>query len=253
VLNDGTIELKTRESIERVFAPKVAGTLAIDQVFAGCQLDFIALFSSLVSILGGAGQVDYCAASNFQDAWAHRVTSSTARTVVSINWGAWRQIGKAFRSAVDRGASPETALPHGMSPDEGVEAFVRALHAAQSQVLISPQALEHAAPRRAARTEVGTGDLAAPAQVDPGLAPGAPRSDAEQLIASIWQEVLGIERVSIDDNFFDLGGDSMISLQFIAKAKKAGLRFTNRQVFEHQTVAQLAALPQATSVPGSRT
>ena len=140
-----------------------------------------------------------------------------------------------------------------MSPDEGVEAFVRALHAAQSQVLVSPQALEHVAPQRALRTDVGAGDVAVPAQADSGPAPGAPRSDTEQLIASIWQEVLGIERVCIDDNFFDLGGDSMISLQFIAKAKKAGLRFTNRQVFEQQTVAKLAALPQATPVPGSRT
>jgi hypothetical protein len=257
VLNDGAIELKTREGIEQVFAPKVAGTLAIEEVFAGCGLDFIALFSSLVSVLGGAGQVDYCAASNFQDAWAQRVPSSTARAVVSIDWGAWRQIGKAFRSAVERGAAPDAALPNGMSPDEGIDAFVRALHAAQSQVLVSPQPLDHAASAPVRKeTSVAAGDaaaVAAPAPAaDAGPAPGAPRSEAERLIAGLWQEVLGIERVRIDDNFFDLGGDSMISLQFIAKAKKVGLRFTNRQVFEYQTIAELAALPQGTPVPDSR-
>ncbi len=68
-----------------------------------------------------------------------------------------------------------------------------------------------------------------------------PRTETERVIARIWQEILGVPQLGVGDNFFDLGGDSMISLQFIAEAKKAGLRFTNRQVFEHQTIAELAA------------
>jgi hypothetical protein len=64
--------------------------------------------------------------------------------------------------------------------------------------------------------------------------------------------VLGVPRVGISDNFFDLGGDSVISLQFIAKAKKAGLKFTKRHVFEHQTIAELAAVAAAPDAGGSR-
>src|SRR6185295_17528251 len=114
------------------------------EVCEGLDLDFFVMFSSLVSQLGGAGQVDYCAASNFQDAFAHAERTGLARSVISINWGAWREIGKAFRAAVERGTAPDQALPDGMSPGEGLEAFTRVLASPRTQVLVStvdPQAL----------------------------------------------------------------------------------------------------------------
>jgi amino acid adenylation domain-containing protein/non-ribosomal peptide synthase protein (TIGR01720 family) len=62
----------------------------------------------------------------------------------------------------------------------------------------------------------------------------------EQQLVNIWQEVLGLEQVGINDNFFELGGDSIISLQVISKANQVGLRLTPKQLFQHQTIAQLA-------------
>ena len=59
---------------------------------------------------------------------------------------------------------------------------------------------------------------------------------------------MGIEGISIHDNFFELGGDSLIGLQFIAKANQAGLRFTNREIFEHQTIAELAAIAEPSRI-----
>src|SRR6185295_19117201 len=103
--------------------------------------DFFAIFSSLVSVTGGAGQVDYSAASNFQDAFVQAAPSDLARRVVSINWGAWRETGMALRAAVQRGARAEDALPDGMSNDEGVDAFLRALASPHPQVLVAPQPL----------------------------------------------------------------------------------------------------------------
>jgi hypothetical protein len=70
----------------------------------------------------------------------------------------------------------------------------------------------------------------------------APRIAAEALLAGIWAQVLGLEQVGIHDNFFALGGDSILSIQIIAKATLAGLRFTPRQVFQHQTIAELVAV-----------
>jgi aryl carrier-like protein len=55
-------------------------------------------------------------------------------------------------------------------------------------------------------------------------------------------QVLGLEQVGIDDNFFELGGDSLLSIQVISKANQAGLRLTPKQLFQHQTIAQLAAV-----------
>jgi amino acid adenylation domain-containing protein/non-ribosomal peptide synthase protein (TIGR01720 family) len=70
----------------------------------------------------------------------------------------------------------------------------------------------------------------------------APRNEAEQILAKVWQEVLKVERVGIHDNFFELGGDSILTIQVVARAREAGLRFTPRQIFEHQTIADLAAI-----------
>jgi len=68
----------------------------------------------------------------------------------------------------------------------------------------------------------------------------APRSPVEQALAEIWVEVLGIEQVGIRDNFFELGGDSILSIQIVAHANDAGVQITPKQVFEQQTIAELA-------------
>jgi non-ribosomal peptide synthase protein (TIGR01720 family) len=70
----------------------------------------------------------------------------------------------------------------------------------------------------------------------------APRSAAEQTLAEIWTQVLHVDRVGVEDNFFELGGDSILGVQLIARANQAGLRLTPRQLFQHQTVAELAAV-----------
>src|SRR6201997_78543 len=66
------------------------------------------------------------------------------------------------------------------------------------------------------------------------------RNPREELLCALFAEVLGLERVGIDDNFFALGGDSIVSIQLVSRARKAGLAITPRAVFEHQTVAGLA-------------
>ncbi|MEU3030633.1 non-ribosomal peptide synthase/polyketide synthase [Streptomyces incarnatus] len=69
----------------------------------------------------------------------------------------------------------------------------------------------------------------------------APSTDTERLLAGIWAELLGVERVGVDDNFFMLGGDSILSIQVVSRARAAGLTLTPRDLFRHPTVAELAA------------
>ncbi|WP_225000436.1 non-ribosomal peptide synthetase, partial [Cesiribacter sp. SM1] len=73
----------------------------------------------------------------------------------------------------------------------------------------------------------------------------APRTEAEEKLAHIWQELLGVEKVGVEDNFFELGGDSIITIQLVSRARKKGFTFQPRDVFEHQTVASLAAVVQS--------
>ena len=72
----------------------------------------------------------------------------------------------------------------------------------------------------------------------------APRNPKEEVLAAIWAELLGLERVSINDSFFELGGDSILSIQAIARAKRNGLQLTPIQLFEQQTIARLAPLAE---------
>lgn len=69
-----------------------------------------------------------------------------------------------------------------------------------------------------------------------------PRTPAEETIAQIWSQMLGIEKVGIYDNFFELGGDSISSIRIVAKINQSGFRVTPRQLFECPTVADLAAV-----------
>ena len=68
----------------------------------------------------------------------------------------------------------------------------------------------------------------------------APQGKQEELLASIWQEVLGIKQVGRFDNFFELGGDSILSLQIIARVRQAGYVLTPKQIFEQQTILRLS-------------
>ncbi|WP_394540544.1 non-ribosomal peptide synthase/polyketide synthase [Lysobacter enzymogenes] len=81
----------------------------------------------------------------------------------------------------------------------------------------------------------------------------APRDAKEQLFCTLVAEVLGLERVGIDDNFFALGGDSISSIQLVSRARKQGLVITARDVFRQQTVEVLAAtaapLPRSEAAP----
>ncbi|CAM2921834.1 non-ribosomal peptide synthetase [Prescottella defluvii] len=72
-----------------------------------------------------------------------------------------------------------------------------------------------------------------------------PRTETEATLAAVVADILGLDRVGIDDDFFALGGDSIVSIQLVSRARAAGLRVTARQVFELRTVAELAAVSDA--------
>ena len=68
----------------------------------------------------------------------------------------------------------------------------------------------------------------------------APGNAVEEILAGIYAQVLGLERVGVDDSFFDLGGDSISSMQVVTRARAAGLACKTRDIFVEQTVARLA-------------
>ncbi|WP_156763294.1 condensation domain-containing protein, partial [Mycobacterium scrofulaceum] len=93
--------------------------------------------------------------------------------------------------------------------------------------------------------KLDTRALPAPDYVD-GDRYRAPTTPVEEILATIYAEILGVDHIGIDDSFFDLGGDSILSMQVVARARAAGLACRPRDIFVEQTVARLARIPGIT-------
>ena len=94
-IEDGPLQLKSRDSVARVLAPKIHGTLVLEEVLLPCKLDFYLLFSSVSSFNPPAGQVDYAGANAFLDAFA---LSHPAQRASALNWSLWTDIGMGSRA-----------------------------------------------------------------------------------------------------------------------------------------------------------
>ncbi|NIV11782.1 MAG: hypothetical protein GWN62_11040 [Aliifodinibius sp.] len=79
----------------------------------------------------------------------------------------------------------------------------------------------------------------------------APRTETEEILAQIWKDLIGFDEISIHDNFFEIGGDSLISIRIIARANEAGLNLTPQLLFEYPTIAELASLLEKKPVVNS--
>jgi len=118
---DGLIQMKNQGDIENVFAPKVYGTLVLDQIFEGKDLDFFVLFSSTSTVIAPVGQIDYVAANAFLNAYAQQRNSRESGYTVALNWGVWNEVGMAASAAAQMGFG--TAAPVQESRDASYPLF----------------------------------------------------------------------------------------------------------------------------------
>jgi acyl transferase domain-containing protein len=250
---NGLIQLKTARAAGHVLAPKVRGTLVLESVLQGIQLDFLALFSSITSVTGGGpGQVDYCSANAFLDLYARANRSAHGRTV-SIDWCEWKwdawQEGLLAFSPELQDYFKNNREKFGLTFDEGSEAFARALAQNRPQVIVCTRELNQLLNESRSLTtanifqKFGKSSVLKPTHSRPviGTAYVPARGDLESKIAEIWQNFLGIEKIGVQDNFFDLGGNSLVGLQVTAEIKKGlSLKISPVALYEAPTVRALA-------------
>jgi amino acid adenylation domain-containing protein len=247
----GLIQRKSAAQAAAVLAPKVRGALLLERLLPAAELDLYVLCSSLASILGGVGQVDYCAANAFLDAMAAAAAARGA-AAVSIAWDAWREVGMAAEAPpVGQRHEPRPA-GQGLLTAEGLLAFDRAVASGLPQVAVSTLDLRRliVALRPGGRGVESTAapdaaPIAAPAATHPrpelATPYAAPRNATEQALARIWEEVLGVEQVGIHDDFTELGGHSLLALQVLARVRATlAADLPLRAVFDAPTVASLS-------------
>ncbi|HSF40966.1 MAG TPA: amino acid adenylation domain-containing protein [Thermoanaerobaculia bacterium] len=178
-------------------------TLAVAELCRELDPGFLALLSS-PDLPGRA------ATGAFLDAFAPWHAATTGIPTLAFAWD---------------GAGPP-------DPGEAVDALARALSSGLSQVTASPRAV--------ASREPGPEGHARPALASDYVPPG---DELEQQIAEVWQEVFGIGRIGIEDDFFDLGGDSLIALQLVSRLGRVfGVGLPARSLFDNPTISGLAAV-----------
>ena len=246
--------LQDEPEIRSVLAPKIDGLGVLVQLLGDTQLDFVALMSSISSVIGSPGTCGYAAANAVFDSFVESVARPPAwKQVIAVNWSAWRETGMAANLIVPEHmrAARDTFLRTAMATEAGVDTFARILVSGRCRVIMTPDDLEApfawgGAPAISVTPEDQTakahpsasGPLSA---VDREDACDPPVTDTEKCLATIWTELIGVTGAGVDDDFFDLGGHSLLATRVLARVTAAlGVRLALRDIFAAPTIRRLA-------------
>ncbi|MDJ0841156.1 MAG: amino acid adenylation domain-containing protein [Acidobacteriota bacterium] len=240
----GAIPEVTPEDADFVLRPKVEGTLVLEEIFRHRKLDFIALFSSNSAVFGNLGFVDYSAANAYQDAFAFYHSNRNNSYTVAISWNSWPELRKDVDEAAWLSEGRKRRAVYEMTLDEGKEIFERILsRSTMPQVVVMPADLQalledidaFMAAKRAPKAETAVEGL-------PMLQDTSGFNPVEQIVANIWKDLIGADKIGPDDNFFDLGGDSLLATSVAGRVRKElKVKISPKILFETPTVATLAA------------
>jgi acyl transferase domain-containing protein/acyl carrier protein len=258
----------TPAEIERQFRAKVIGLQVFETVLRGKVSGFYLLQSSLSALVGGVGFAAYAAANAFMDAFALQQNRSSAVPWITINWDACRLDQPA--STAPTGAA---LFDLAMTPIEVQQALQRVLcHPELVQIAVSPTNLQQ---RIQQSLRIGSrisspknSPKNSPVSSAPGQSNGvntessqqsavtqhsrpllstayvAPRNEIECTVAEAMQSLLGIETIGIHDNFFEMGGDSLMAIQAVSRLRETyQVELPMREfLFESPTVAGIAKI-----------
>ncbi|MGW3964541.1 type I polyketide synthase [Amycolatopsis sp. NPDC005003] len=249
----GLARRRTAEDMRRTLAPKVE---AVGPLIAARPRRLV-LFSSIVTVVGGIGEADYCAANSVLD--AHGAALSTSDTqVVTVAWGHWQH--DSWADAATGEARIAYRRRYGFTAEAGCAVLDKlAGHGFRGTVVALRQDLPTARRELAGLNDLGGLLEAAPPPVTRYPRPplrteyAAPRGELETDIAGVWGEFLGIDAVGVHDPFFDLGGNSLVGMAMVAALeKRLGRRIAPAVLFGHPTVAAFAAALTDTDAPAPR-
>jgi acyl transferase domain-containing protein len=221
-----------RRPIAPALAPIDRELAALRTATAGMELDFVLLQSSVVPAAGGSGMGLAAAAYALVDGWAQHV-SAEGGPWTSAGWDRWRVDGEG-----------DAAAGEGILAAEGVRAFGRlAAMAGEPRVVVAnrdPATLgtkRESAPSRAAGDEALHPRPASSGDFHP------PTTPAEERLAQVWSELFGIGEIGVRDDFFQLGGHSLLGMQLVSRVRSLfTVELPLAAIFEAPTIAGLAEL-----------
>jgi len=244
ILHDGLLGGKDLAAMHRVLAPKAEGILNLDAATRNDPLDFFAVFSSIASVTGNIGQIDYAVANRFLDAFAGtrdswRLSGRRRGKTIALNWPYWKDGGM-------RPPDETVALVRevfGLSDlgtENGWRAFLAGLESSETQLVVIEGAAEGMLPllnppiRRLFDEEA----IANNNGPDPELL-----SRIERVLVASLSDLLQLDaaRIQSDSPITELGVDSMVFTQLVLRLnRKLGLKLTPALLFEYPTIRSFA-------------
>ncbi len=207
----GAIHRRSAEAAEQAIAAKAHGAVLLADALGDRQLDFVLLSSSIASQLyhNRFGQVGYVTANSFAEAMAESEAFSAGR-VVTVAWDDWVDVGMSVRAAQDFAArhGEEISLMdevHSFTPADGVAVFEQALRPGPATLFVSTTDLA----RRVSDDRHVISPFLQQAVADDELADDEGAATVSEAVMTAWSALLGISEIGHDDDFFDLGGDSL--------------------------------------------
>ena len=259
VAGDGILIRKDEELFCKVLRPKIQGTWVLDRLTREDALDFFILFSSTATLHGGYGQGDYTAANAYLDSFAAYRNKLGQRTQ-TINWTAWRETGMAF----DHGVTMDSIIK-AISNQKAVEAFETIVNRDFKNVIVGEvdlnmlsQRMDHLnlnlnlsdvllsrikkniTSKRGKTAEIRNQPVESEkVELTGGKVDGY--TQVQKDLAQVWSAVLGVKTVSIYNNFYELGGDSILAIQLskVLNEKYPGVLSVS-DVFSYPTIDQLS-------------
>ncbi len=255
---------KDEDAFRRVLAPKIDGTWILDRLTQEDDLDFFVMFSSVSSILAEAGQGDYAAANSYLDAYTHHKGSSRRR-YITINWPAWAETGMAVNYAVD--LTKEVFSP--VKTKEALNSLQLILNKNIKNIILGELNYSNYTAVKSDILNLSSKIIASSVSRSKVFGEKIPASgknswnasnialagrkdedgytESERKIAGIIGNILGLREVNVYDEFFELGGNSIVAVKVEMDMEKNGLRISVPDIYEYKTVKDLAAFIDDTS------
>jgi acyl transferase domain-containing protein/acyl carrier protein len=244
----GMIQLKSPEGSARVMAPKVSGTEVLEALLRDQPLSFFVVFSSTLSLTGVFGQCDYCGANSYAAAFVEAQRARNGSNSVAIHWDvtSWERWQEdAMTAAPELLAEIREARERfGISTSDAVRCFDIALALNVPQVIVSTRDFREVVNNRIAAQSALLSKLAAIGRGRENISSDyvPPTGEVELAIAGIWQDLFGINQIGAKDDFFGIGGNSLVAIQAISRLRREfDVDLPMSALFEHPTVSSLAA------------
>ena len=247
VAGAGFLVNKEEIEIERVLRPKIFGTFVIDYVTKAEPLDFFILFSSGTSLFGDPGNGDYMAANSYLDAYTN-VRQGNGRTLI-ISWTGWKETGMAKDNNVNTDAAFIS-----MPTELALKGFAKTLENEADHLIIGKLNCKQATAEQMRQWKIPfalsqeiseilrlSWDLhgsetnnASPVTLE---GDDIPHWETAHIIAQAWGQVFDTDNLHVEDNFFDLGGNSIMAVQVTVKLLRYELDI--KEIIQNPTIGML--------------